>query len=95
MSTLALLSAAGPRCLEPVHCIVSPYVHHVPQTDAAARLSALLERNDELCAGGKRVALIRMRAATQLGAGGSKFKPCNPNSQSPARAGCCMLDGLG
>jgi hypothetical protein len=26
------------------------YVHHVPQTDAAARLSALLDRNDELSA---------------------------------------------
>jgi integrase len=26
------------------------YVHHVPQTDAAARLSALLETNDELSA---------------------------------------------
>jgi integrase len=24
------------------------YVHHVPQTDAATHLSALLERNDEI-----------------------------------------------
>jgi site-specific recombinase XerD len=27
------------------------YVHHVPQTDAAARLSALLETDDGLVAG--------------------------------------------
>jgi hypothetical protein len=33
------------------------YVHHVPQTDAAARLSALLESDDTVAVGGTRASL--------------------------------------